>query len=65
MFWSDTVENTIYQANLNGTDMRVLLNESLEVVGVCSELLPVTTLKIQCLDSVSTVDILCMNVIQC
>ena len=35
MFWSDTFEDTIYQANLNGTDMRVLLNESLEVVGEC------------------------------
>ena len=35
MFWTDTFEDRIYQANLDGTDMRVLLDESLEVVGEC------------------------------
>ena len=33
MFWSNTDEDVIYQANLDGTDIRVLLNGSLEVVG--------------------------------
>ena len=35
MFWTDTVEDIIYQANLDGTGMRMLLNASLEVVGEC------------------------------
>ena len=34
MFWSDSFENIIYQANLDGNDIRILLNESQEVVGM-------------------------------
>ena len=33
MFWSDVVTGEISRAKLNGTEVTVLLNDSLEVVG--------------------------------
>lgn len=34
MFWSDVVGNTIQQANLDGTERVILLNDSVDIIGM-------------------------------